>query len=97
MGGNAMQKPRRIPQRQCVGCREMKDKKALIRVVRSPEGNISLDFKGKMPGRGAYVCPDPACLKKARKSRALERAFDTAIPAEVYDQLERQMGEGGDG
>ena len=82
-----MQKPRKIPQRQCVGCREMKDKKALIRVVRSPEGNISLDFKGKMPGRGAYVCPDPACLKKARKSRALERAFDMAIPPEVYDLL----------
>ena len=87
-----MQKPRKIPQRQCVGCREMKDKKALIRVVRSPEGAISLDFRGKMPGRGAYVCPDPACLKKARKSRALERAFDMAIPPEVYDQLEQQMG-----
>ena len=86
-----MQKPRKIPQRQCVGCREMKDKKALIRVVRSPDGNISLDFKGKLPGRGAYVCPDPACLKKARKSRALERAFDMAIPPEVYDQLEAQM------
>ena len=86
-----MQKPRKIPQRQCVGCREMKDKKALIRVVRSPEGAISLDFKGKMPGRGAYVCPDAQCLKKARKSRALERAFDMAIPTEVYDQLEQQM------
>ena len=89
--------PKKIPMRQCVGCREMKPKKDLIRVVRSPEGTISLDFKGKMPGRGAYVCPDPACLAKARKSRALERAFETAIPAEVYDQLERQMGEGGDG
>ena len=88
-----MQKPRKIPQRQCVGCREMKDKKALIRVVRSPEGTISLDFKGKLPGRGAYVCPNPECLKKARKSRARERAFDMAIPAEVYDQLEGQMGE----
>ena len=88
-----MQKPRKIPQRQCVGGREMKDKKALIRVVRSPEGTISLDFKGKLPGRGAYVCPNPECLKKARKSRALERAFDMAIPAEVYDQLEGQMGE----
>ena len=88
-----MQKPRKIPQRQCVGCREMKDKKALIRVVRSPEGTISLDFKGKLPGRGAYVCPNPECLKKARKSRALERAFDMAIPAEVYNQLGGQMGE----
>ena len=88
---------KKIPQRQCMGCRERKPKRELIRVVRSPEGTISLDFKGKLPGRGAYVCPDPACLAKARKSRALERAFETAIPAEVYDQLERQMGEGGDG
>ena len=72
----------------------MKDKKALIRVVRSPEGAISLDFKGKLPGRGAYVCPDSACRAKARKSRALERAFETAIPAEVYELLEQQMGEG---
>ena len=89
-----MQKVKKIPQRQCLGCREMKDKKALIRVVRSPEGAISLDFKGKLPGRGAYVCPDSACLAKARKSRALERAFETAIPAEVYELLEKQMGEG---
>lgn len=86
-----MQKPRKIPQRQCVGCRTMKDKKALIRVVRSPEGNVALDFKGKMPGRGAYVCPDPECLKKARKSRALERAFETEIPQEVYDEMQWQM------
>ena len=83
-----MQKPRKIPQRQCVGCREMKDKKALLRIV---EGEILLDATGKKSGRGAYVCPDPECLKKARKSRALERAFDTAIPAEVYDALEGQM------
>ena len=89
-----MQKPKKIPQRQCLGCREMKNKKDLIRVVRSPEGEISLDFKGKKPGRGAYVCPESACLQKARKSRALERAFETAIPPEVYDQLEQQMGEG---
>ena len=89
-----MQKPRKIPQRQCLGCREMKNKKDLIRVVRSPEGEISLDFKGKKPGRGAYVCPDPACLAKVRKSRALERAFASAIPAEVYDLLEQQMEEG---
>lgn len=92
-----MQKPKKIPQRQCLGCREMKNKKALIRVVRSPEGEISLDFKGKKPGRGAYVCPDAGCLAKARKSRALERAFETAIPTEVYDLLEQQMGEGENG
>ena len=71
----------------------MKNKKDLIRVVRSPEGEISLDFKGKKPGRGAYVCPDAACLAKARKSKALERAFDTAVPAEVYDLLQQQMEE----
>ena len=89
-----MQKPRKIPQRQCLGCREMKNKKDLIRAVRSPEGEISLDFKGKKPGRGAYVCPDADCLKKARKSRALERAFETAIPPEVYDAMEAELGGG---
>lgn len=89
-----MQKPRKVPQRQCLGCREMKNKKDLIRVVRSPEGEISLDFKGKKPGRGAYVCPEPACLAKVRKSKALERAFQTAIPGEVYESLEAQMRSG---
>lgn len=91
-----MPKVRRIPQRQCVGCREMKDKKALIRVVKSPEGVISLDEKGRMPGRGAYVCTDVECLRRARKSRALERAFETQIPPEVYDAMERQLGGGAD-
>ena len=91
-----MPKVRRIPQRQCVGCREMKDKKALIRVVKSPEGVISLDEKGRMPGRGAYVRPDVECLRRARKSRALERAFETQIPPEVYDAMERQLGGGAD-
>ena len=86
-----MQKVKKIPQRQCVGCREMKDKKALLRIVRTPEGEILLDSTGKKSGRGAYVCPDPECLKKARKSKALERAFDTSIPPEVYDALEGQM------
>ena len=84
-----MPKVKKIPQRQCVGCREMKDKKSLLRVVRSPEGDVSLDFTGKKPGRGAYVCPDAACLKKAR---ALERAFATAIPPEVYDAMEAELG-----
>lgn len=84
-------KPKKVPQRQCVGCRTMKDKKELIRVVKSPEGDITLDATGKKSGRGAYVCPDGECLKKARKSRALERAFDTAIPPEVYEDLEKEM------
>ena len=83
--------PKKSPMRPCVGGREMKEKRQLIRVVRSPEGEVSLDFKGKKPGRGAYVCPDPECLKKARKSRALERAFSAALPPEVYEALEGQM------
>mgnify|MGYP000174528911 CR=1 FL=1 len=86
-----MQKVKKIPQRQCVGCREMKDKKALLRIVKTPEGEILLDSTGKKSGRGAYVCPDPECLKKARKSRALERAFSTAIPPEVYDAMEAEL------
>ncbi len=90
-----MQQPKKIPQRQCVGCREMKEKRVLIRVVRSPVGEISLDFRGKKPGRGAYVCPSAECLKKARKSKALERAFSAQIPAEVYDALEQEMANGG--
>ena len=85
---------KKIPMRQCLGCREMKPKTELIRVVRSPEGEISLDFKGKASGRGAYVCPDPRCLKKAIKARALERAFSAQIPQEIYERLESQM-EGG--
>lgn len=87
-----MQKVKKIPQRQCVGCREMKNKRDLIRVVKSPEGEISLDFNGKKPGRGAYLCRDVACLKKARKSRALERAFEVTIPPEVYHTLEQELG-----
>ena len=84
-------KPKKIPQRQCVGCRTMKNKKELIRVVKSPEGEISLDTVGRKPGRGAYLCPDSACLAKARKTRQLERALETAIPDEVYEKLEQQL------
>jgi len=91
-----VQKVKKLPQRQCVGCRERKEKRELIRVVRSPEGGISLDFKGKKPGRGAYLCPDLECLKRARKSRALERALEVSIPAEVYDAMEAEL-EGRDG
>ena len=88
---------KKIPMRQCVGCREMKPKKELIRVVKSPEGAISLDFRGKAPGRGAYLCPDPACLKRAVKSKALERGFETLIPREIYDDLLAKMEEGDHG
>ena len=82
---------KKIPMRQCLGCREMKPKRELIRVVRSPEGEISLDFKGKAPGRGAYICPAPACLKQAIKAKALERAFSTQIPEAVYEKLYEEM------
>ena len=82
---------KKIPMRQCLGCREMKPKKELIRVVRSPEGNISLDFMGKANGRGAYLCPDRECLKKAIRSRALERAFSQPVPEEVYDRLREEL------
>lgn len=87
--------PKKIPLRQCLGCREMKPKRELIRVVRSPEGEISLDFHGKKPGRGAYLCPDPGCLKRICKSKALERAFSLPIPDYIYDSLEAQMKGGG--
>lgn len=85
--------PKKIPLRQCLGCREMKPKRELIRAVRAPEGEISLDFKGRKPGRGAYVCPNPECLKKARRAKALERAFGAPIPDEVWEALEREMQE----
>lgn len=85
---------KKIPMRKCLGCQEMKPKKELIRVVRSPEGEVSLDFKGKAPGRGAYVCPDTQCLRKAIRAKALERAFDTSIQQEIYDALLKNMEEG---
>ena len=85
-------KPKKTPMRMCVGCREMKPKRELIRVVRSPDGVVSLDPVGKKPGRGAYVCRDVECLRKARKSRALERALEIAIPPEVYDAMEAELG-----
>ena len=84
---------KKIPMRQCLGCREMKPKRELIRIVRSPEGLVSLDFKGKAQGRGAYLCPDAGCLKKAIKSKAIERAFEISIPDEIYEQLSEQMEE----
>ena len=84
-------KVRKIPQRQCMGCNEHKPKAELIRVVRDPEGQISLDFKGKKSGRGAYLCHSAACLKKARKSHRIDRVLECEIPDEVYDAMEQQM------
>ena len=83
--------PKKIPMRQCLGCREMKPKRELVRAVRSPDGEVSLDFVGKKPGRGAYVCRDAACLKRAIKSKALSRAFGVGIPQSVMDALQEQM------
>lgn len=88
--------PKKIPQRQCMGCRERKEKRELIRVVRSPEGEVCLDFRGKAPGRGAYICPNAACLKKALRSKALERSLETPIPEEIYARLEQEMEAGED-
>lgn len=84
-------KPRKIPMRMCVGCREMKPKMQLLRVVKPQDGEAYIDRKGKAPGRGAYVCDQIECLRKAQKSRALERALDTKIDAAVFEQLEQQI------
>ncbi len=82
---------KKIPLRKCSGCGEMKPKKELIRVVRSPEGEIALDLTGRMAGRGAYVCPSLPCLQAARKAHRLERSFGCAIPSEVYDRMEQEL------
>lgn len=76
-----------------MGCNEMKPKKELIRAVKSPDGEISLDLTGKKSGRGAYICPDKECFLKARKAKRLERALDTQIPDSVYDAMSKELGE----
>ena len=88
---------KKIPQRQCMGCRERKAKREMIRVVRGTDGIVSLDFGGKMNGRGAYICPDPECLKKAQRSKALERSLEVEIPAEVYERLTKEIEVTGNG
>ena len=82
---------KKIPQRQCMGCRERKPKREMIRVVRCTDGEVRLDFSGKLNGRGAYICPDSQCLKKAQKARSLERSLEVPIPEEVYERLSREM------
>lgn len=88
---------KKIPQRQCMGCRERKAKREMIRVVRMTDGTVNLDFGGKTNGRGAYICPNPECLKKAQKSKSLERSLEVPIPEEVYARLAKEMeaGHGG--
>ena len=84
-------KAKREVKRMCVGCGEMFDKRELIRVVKSPEGDISLDLTGKKSGRGAYICHNSACLEKAKKAKRLERAFECAIPDEVFRTMESEL------
>lgn len=86
-------KPRKIPMRQCLGCNEHRPKQELMRVVRTPEGEVTLDPTGKKSGRGAYVCPDVKCLKKVRKSGRLASNLACEITPEVYDRLEARMAE----
>ena len=82
---------RKTPMRMCLGCNEMKPKKELIRVVKSPEGEISLDLTGRKSGRGAYICRSLDCFGKARKARRFEKAFSCQISAEIYDSMEREL------
>ena len=82
---------RKVPMRQCIGCQEMKSKKEMMRILRTTENEIVLDTTGRKNGRGAYLCKNPECLRKAIKSRGLERSFKMAIPQEVYDRLEKVM------
>lgn len=82
---------KKTPLRQCLGCREMKPKKELVRVVRSKEGAVSIDLKGKAPGRGAYVCHNTDCLKKALRSKAIDRSLEVTVPPEIYDTLTAEM------
>lgn len=83
--------PKKVPQRTCMGCQAKKDKRELVRIVRSPEGEISIDLTGKKPGRGAYICPDPECLQKVVKSKRLERSLETRISEEIYESLKEQL------
>ena len=89
-------KQKKIPLRMCLGCKEMKPKKELIRVVRNNEGEINIDLVGKKPGRGAYICKNSDCLEKATKAKRLEKAFETTIDVEIYNKLKNQL-EGNDG
>lgn len=82
---------KKIPLRQCIGCGEMKSKKELLRVLRTEDQGIILDTTGRKNGRGAYICPDPECMERARKSRGLDRAFRMPVPDEIYDSLTKEI------
>ena len=85
---------KKIPLRKCTGCGEMKPKKELVRVVKTPEDEILIDLTGRKNGRGAYICRDAECLKKARKSKRIEKSFQCSIPDEVYDKMEEELKSG---
>ena len=85
---------KKIPLRKCTGCGEMKPKKELVRVVKTPEDEILIDLTGRKNGRGAYICWDVECLKKARKAKRIEKSFQCAIPDEVYDKMEEELRSG---
>ena len=82
---------KKIPLRKCLGCGEMKPKKELIRAVKAPDGEISLDLTGKKSGRGAYICADKVCFQKARKAKRFDKALDTTIPDSVYNAMENEL------
>lgn len=84
-------KTKRIPERICIGCQQVKPKNELIRIVKSPEGEVSIDKTGKKSGRGAYICPKEECLKLAEKSRRIEKSFSCRIDAAVYEELENEL------
>lgn len=88
-----MQKKKAQPMRKCTGCNEMKEKRELVRIVRDPEGNISVDLSGKKSGRGAYICRDKKCLNAAKRAKRLDRAFECTVPDEVYERLEGELSE----
>ena len=87
---------KKIPLRQCIGCSEMKSKKEMIRILKTPDDEIILDATGRKNGRGAYICPSMDCLKKAEKGKGFERSFKMAIPKEVYETLEKEMAQLGE-
>ncbi len=91
MGTNNNMRVRKVPLRQCTGCGERKEKKDLIRIIKTPEDTIEVDFTGKKNGRGAYICNSTECLKLAKKRKSLERSLKTSIPDEVYQQIEKEM------
>ena len=92
IGSEELVSTKKTPQRQCIGCGEMKNKRELIRILKTPEGEFTLHATGRKNGRGAYLCPSMDCLKKAIKGKGLERSFKMAVPKEVYEVLEKEMG-----